>query len=187
MKFPLFLLLVLAAAGGCRNGATTPTAADGTQEMPADQVMFGVEHNMTTDGIRSAVLHGDTAYVHQGGSRIDVVGVRMVFFDDNGRETGTLTSNTGTYQLRAGSMVAEGNAVLKTKADGTERTIETEQLHFDVKGDRLWSDQAVTMREGGRILRGNSFQSDGRFQNLTVSQAQTAGEPINSRGGGISF
>lgn len=178
-------MLALAA---CQDGATTPSPAAMLQEMPADQVMFGVEHNMTTQGIRRAVLHGDTAFVHQGGSRIDVVGVRMVFFDENGRQTGTLTSNTGTYQLRAGSMVAHGNAVLRTEGDdGTERTIETEELHFDVRGDRLWSEQPTVMREGGRILRGTSFESDGRFQNVTVRRAETDGEPLNRPGGEITF
>jgi LPS export ABC transporter protein LptC len=187
MRTKLLLFLTFLAAAGCRDGATTPSPAETTQEMVADQVMEGVTHNMTSEGIRRAIMYGDTAYVHQGGSKIDIVGVRMVFYDQNGRETGNLTSHTGTYQLRAGNMVAEGNVVLRTEGENGERVLETEKLHFDVNGDRLWSDEAVTMREGGRVMQGTSFQSDGQFRNLTVSRAQTSGAPLNTGDGGISF
>jgi LPS export ABC transporter protein LptC len=187
MRTKIFLLSAIVALAGCQSSATSPSPAETLQEMAADQIMFGVEHRMTSSGIRRAVLYGDTAYVQQGGGMIDVVGVRMVFFDENGRETGNLTSRTGKYQLRAGTMIAEGNVVLRTEGENTQRVLETEQLHFDVNGDRLWSDQAVTMREGGRTIRGTSFQSDGRFQNVTIQRAQTSGAPLNTPDGGISF
>jgi LPS export ABC transporter protein LptC len=183
-----FLILALVVAGACRDGATTPSAAAAEQELAADQIMYDVRHNMTNAGIRRAVLHGDTAFLRDGGAKIDIVGVRMHFFDENGRESGDLTSRTGTYQLRAGNMVAEGGAVLRTfGAQGEQRSIETEQLHFDVNGDRLWSDVPVVMREGTQIVRGTSFTSDGRFQNVRVTRAQTQGTPSESRPGGISF
>lgn len=182
MRSKFLLSLVLLMAAGCQDGATTPSPADQPTDMPADQIMYGVEHRMTSEGVRRAVLYGDTAYVHQSGSRFDIVGVRMVFFDEAGRETGNLTSKTGTYELRAGSMLAEGDVVLHTQGESGERTLETEQLHFSVNGDRLWSDKAVVMREGGRIVHGTSFESDGRFQNVTVVRARTEGRPLDADG-----
>jgi LPS export ABC transporter protein LptC len=187
MRSQFCWILVALALSACGQGATTPSAADTPEEMRADQIMYGVEHRMTSSGIRRAVMYGDTAYVQQGGGTIDIVGVRMVFFDENGRETGDLTSSTGSYQLRAGNMVADGNVVLRTRGDGGGRELETEQLHFDVNGDRLWSDKPVVMREGGREVRGTSFQSDGRFQNVTVARARTSGAPLNTGQSGISF
>jgi LPS export ABC transporter protein LptC len=187
MKRNIFWMLVLVAVAGCRDGATTPSPAATPEEMRADQILYGMQHRMSHEGIQRALMYGDTAYVLQGGGNIDVVGVRMIFFDEQGRETGNLTSQTGTYQLRAGTMVAQGNVILNTRGEGGERILETEQLHFDINGDRLWSDQAVVMREGGREIRGTSFQSDGRFQNVTVTRAQTGGAPINTPEGGISF
>jgi LPS export ABC transporter protein LptC len=138
---------------------------------------------MTSEGVRRGLLHGDTAYLRDGGATIDIVGLRMQFFNDGGNETGDLTSETGTYQVRIGNMVAEGNVVLRTLGeDGQPRSIETEQLHFDVNGDRLWSDRPVVMREAGRVIRGTSFNSDGRFQNVRVVRAQT--DPIRTESGG---
>jgi len=183
----IFIAAALVGLLGCQDGATTPTSAEETPEMQADQIMYGVEHRMTSEGIRRAVMFGDTAYMQQGGGQIDVVGVRMVFYDENGRQTGNLTSGTGTFQTRGGSMVAEGDVVLRTEGDGTERILETQKLHFDVNGDRLWSDVDVTMREGGRTIRGTSFTSDGRFENVTIQRAATSGAPINRPDGGISF
>lgn len=188
MRSKLLLMLAILATGACRDGATTPSPTDLMQEMAADQIMYDVRHNMTSDGIRRAILHGDTAYLRDGGAKIDIVGVRMTFFDENGRESGDLTSRNGTYELRAGNMVTEGEVVLRTWAEGGERrSIETEQLHFDVNGDRLWSDVPVVMREGNQVIRGTSFTSDGRFQNVRVTRAQTEGTPGGSPEGVISF
>lgn len=181
------LLILALSAAACGQGATTPSAAEVPAEMAADQIMYGVEHSMTNGGIRRAFLVGDTAYVQQGGSHFDMVGVRVTFFDENGRQTGELTSRTGTYQLRAGTMVAEGDVVLRTQGEQGERVLQTETLHFDVNGDRLWSEVPVTMREGGRTVRGTSFTSDGRFQNVTVTRAQTEGAVQEPSGGGIRF
>ncbi|CAN5858178.1 hypothetical protein BH23GEM3_BH23GEM3_08640 [soil metagenome] len=171
----------------CGTDATTPTTSDAAENLAADQIIYGLQHVMTKDGVRQALLEGDTAYLRQIGEQIDLIGVRLTFFDENGRQSGTLTSNTGTYDLRGSSMVAEGNAVLRTDGEQGERVIETEKLHFDVQGDRLWSDEPVVMREGGSVVRGTSFRSDARFQNVTVTRAQTSGTAPPSREGGISF
>jgi LPS export ABC transporter protein LptC len=186
MRSTLFWTLALLVIAGCRDGATTPSPTE-MQDMPVDQIMYGIEHKMTNAGIRRAVLYGDTAYMHQSGARIEVVGVRMTFFNEIGRESAQLTSETGTYELRAGTMIAKGNAVLRMEEDGVERILETEQLHFDVNGDRLWSDVPVVMREGTQVVHGTSFTSDGRFQNVRVQSAQTSGTPQPSSPGGVSF
>lgn len=178
---PLLVLLLTA----CGSGATTPSATDAAAELPADQVMFGLRHVMSSEGIRRALLVGDTAYFHQAGDRIDLVGVRVSFFDENGRQSGELTARTGSYERRVGTMVAEGDVVLRTEGDEGERVLETEKLHFDVHGDRLWSDQPVVLREGGRTVHGTSFTSDGRFQNVRVQNARASEN--RPGGGGVRF
>jgi LPS export ABC transporter protein LptC len=188
MRSHVLSLTLLLALAGCGSGATTPSTSAVPDSLPTDQIIYGLQHVMTKEGVRQAILYGDTAYLKQAGDQIDLVGVRLTFFDENGRESGDLRSETGTYDVRAGSMVAEGNAVLRTDGEGGERVLETEKLHFDVTGDRLWSDVPVVMREGGNVIRGTSFRSDARFQNVTVTRAQTSGTGTqNGRGGGVSF
>jgi len=48
--------------------------------------------------------------------------------------------------------------------------VDTETMGLDPQRDRLWSDSATTLREGGTVARGDGFSSDGRLRNLTVTR-----------------
>ncbi len=171
-RLPVLLLLALFGATGCERDSTTPVAGGDTSELPADQIVYGLRHIMTTEGVRKAYLVGDTAYLNEQGARIDLVGVKLDFFDANGRENGHLTSRTGEYNVRSGEFVARGDAVLITQGAKGERRLETDELHFDSKADQIWSDQPFVVRENGQTSRGDSFRSDTRFENLTVERAR---------------
>jgi LPS export ABC transporter protein LptC len=166
--------LALPLLGAC-GGSTTPSDVADASQLPADQVVFGVDHNMTLEGIRTGVLLSDTAYLYESGSRMDLMGVELRFFADNGLETGVLTSETGEYDTRSGAFVARGNVVLITQGPQGERRLETEELHYDVEADRLWSDVAFVLHEDGGTTTGKSFRSDSEFRNWTVTGAETQG------------
>ncbi|MDQ3555808.1 MAG: LPS export ABC transporter periplasmic protein LptC, partial [Gemmatimonadota bacterium] len=141
---------------------------------------------MTRGGVREAVLRSDTAYFRESANEADLVGVKLDFFDENGAPSGQLTSRTGHYDLRTGAMTATGSVVLDIDMEGRQRRIETEELHYDLKGDRIWSDKATTSREGATVYRGSSFTSDARFRNVQVQGASTTGG-VETGGTGISF
>lgn len=186
-SFMYVVLLALAIGlGGCRSESTTPSAIADPGELPADNVIYGLRHVMTKDGVRTGNLHGDTAYVFERDRRLDIVGVRLVFFGESGEQTGTLTSATGEYQIATGSFVARGNVVLITQEEGGTRRLETEELHYDVREDQLWSDVPFVMIHAGRTTRGTSFRSDSGFDNWSVTEARTAGGAADG-GRGISF
>lgn len=179
------LLLCAALAAGCDSGATTPGSAEIT-EMPADNVVEGVSHTLTKDGVRSGALRADSAYMYEQDRKMDLRGVHLTFFGENGQQTGTLTSSAGEYHLGTRSFVARGNVVLVTEGPNGTRRLETEELHYDVAGDQLWSDVDFAMTEGGRTTRGSSFRSDSKFENWTVANARTQGG-MQQPGGGVSF
>lgn len=182
------LLAGLALLAACRGETTVPTQKDVLAEQNVDQVIFGLEHVMTRNGVRKANLRGDTAYFRDSDSRVDLKGVRLEFFNEaSGATAGTLTAKTGEYDMRSGAMTALGNAVLTLQgAEGT-RTIESEELHYDLEGDRVWSDKPTVMREGARVVRGNSFESDTKFQNVTVRNAQATGPGPSGGDGEVRF
>lgn len=182
----LLLIALIATVAGCGAESTTPAAVADASQLPADQVIYGLRHNMTKDGIRTGVLVSDTAFLFETGRKLDLRTVNLQFYGESGRETGTLTSETGEYEISTGSFVARGGVVLITQSPNGRRRLETEELHYDVRGDRLWSDKAFTMREGGRTTRGDSFRTDAAFRNWEVSGARTEGG-LPTGGRGISF
>ncbi|CAN5883642.1 hypothetical protein BH23GEM7_BH23GEM7_16770 [soil metagenome] len=185
MRAFLLLIILLLAATGCQDGTTAPpVAAD--QDLPADQIAYGVQHIMTTQGVRKAVLDGDTAYLYQSGRTMDIVGVELSFYNEAGSQTGHLTAETGNYDSASGQMVARGNVVLTTLDTDAQRRLETEELHYDLNGDRMWSDVAVVLHDGPTTVYGTSFRADARFQNRVIEGARTTGG-VRPESRGISF
>jgi LPS export ABC transporter protein LptC len=188
MMRTLFVGLGLIGFGllaGCQQTSTTPSEVT-SAELPAEAVVCGVNHIMTRNGIRSSVLTADSAFNMNYGQTLHLMGVRLSFFTDTGAEAGNLTSRTGEYDVALGRFNAVGDAVLLTTGPRGNRRLETEVLHYDLKTDDLWTDTPFTLTEGGRVTRGSSFRSDGKFQNWTVRNAETEGG-LPSEGTGFSF
>lgn len=170
----LFLALTALLLAGCADEATTPSATASTEALPTDDVIYGLHQVMTKNGIRTGVLESDTAYLREAREKLDLRTVHITFYTESGAESGTLTSETGEYNVGSGAFVARGNAVLKTLGPDA-RTIESEELNYDVKSDLLWTEKPFVMRQGSQVTRGKSFRSDEKFQNFTVTGANTTG------------
>lgn len=166
-------LMLMTAA--CGQESTTPPAGAVTADLPAEQIIYDLRHRMTKDGLQVAVLNADTAYLHDAGTRFDLVGVRVEFYNEAGVPAGNLTSRTGEYDVREEQFVARGDAVLVTQTPEGERRLESSELHYSLTGDRLWSDSSFVMTEDGRTTRGTAFQSDGRFGTWQVTGGKTEG------------
>lgn len=186
MRRLILPICVAVAAAGCEQGSTTPPASAEAAKLPADQVVYGLEHHMTRNGVRTATLAGDTAYLHDNGDRFEITGVHVKFFAENGRETGDLTSKEGEYEVSEGLFIAKGDVVLITQGPTGPRRLETEELHYRVQGDELWSDEPFVMHQGGRTTRGTSFRSDAGFQSFSITEAKTEGG-LPEPEGGVSF
>ena len=181
------IALGLALAIGCvacRQESTTPRIVSDA-DLPADQIVYGLHHVMTNNGVRSAVLDGDTAYVHEEGDRLDLTGVELRFFTETGRESGHLTSDTGEYEVGAGLFTARGNVVLITEGPKGQRRLETEELFYQIETEDLWSDRDFVLVENGQTTRGASFRTDAQAQTWEVTDLETEGD-VQS-GGELSF
>lgn len=171
--------------GACAGESTTPEESAEQPSLAADNVIYGLTENITKNGIRSGELHGDTAYFYEIDRRLDIVGVELRFYDEAGRQTGTLTAETAEYDLGTGSFVARREVVLVTQGPQGSRRLETEELNYDVDEDRLWSDSEFLLVQDGRRTRGQSFESDSEFRNWSVTGARTEGG-VPSAGGETS-
>lgn len=167
------VLLASLAATACNEPVEAPIIASDLVAMEADNVMYGLSHNMTHDGVRDALVEADTAYSWQDSTVIDLRNLRLVAFDEAGGERAVVTALRGRLDPQTRRMFARGTVVL-TIYDGG-RIVESEELNYDPDSNRIWSDVATVMREGTSILEGDGFDSDAEFTNVRVRNARTRG------------
>jgi len=163
------LFALALATTSCRETAlpvTEATAADS-----ADQVLFGVRHYVTRDGVVQALVLADTAFVFDARQTAELRGVRTTFYSSTGVEHSVLTSREATYDGRTGDMEARGQVVVVAK-DG--RRLETEVLRYDRAAGKISSDVPFVFEEPGRRMAGRSFVSDPDFQNLEAQGVRGA-------------
>lgn len=183
---PLVLLALALAAAGCRPPTTEAEgkakAADPV-ESSADQIFYGLRHKVTAEGVRKADLFSDTAFTRPNDPKVQLRGVRLSFFDATGAQNGTLTSRTGEYDMNGGEMIARGNAVLVLQEKDGPRTVRTDELHYDQKADRVWSDKQTTVEQNGKTITSQTFTSDTRFQVVRGTNARSNEIPVQGGGG----
>lgn len=171
---PVFAAAVLVVA--CKDDPAVPVAPINQMADSADQVLFGVRHNVTDAGLLRAKLVSDTGFIFDDGTRIELLDVNLTFFTATGARNAVLTSREGTYRMRLGSMEARGNVVVVSE-DG--RRLTTEQLRYDPNRNQISSDSAFVLTEpGGRRLEGVGFVSDPDMNNIRIlsNVGGTAGE-----------
>lgn len=155
--------MALAWLGAACSGPQEPPAIAG-QELPADQIMTGVEHNFTVGGVRSALGHFDTVYMHQDSSMTRIRGVDLEMYDTSGSLTATLVSDAGELNQSTQAMVARENVRLVLMADSS--IIETEELHYDPSTHRVWSTVQTTRDLDGCVLTADGFTADDEFRKV---------------------
>jgi LPS export ABC transporter protein LptC len=184
MRYGMRIVALCAALAACgpAPAAGGPVAA----EADATQRTYGMNLKLTENGVLKADLYGDTAFTRPNTEVTEIRGVKLTFYDDQGKKPGRLTSRTGEYDARTGVMVARGNVILITHNDrGQERIIRSEELHYDQRGDRVWSDRETIIDEAGRHAVTDGFTSDTRFTNMRGRNAKSTGIRVNAGAGGL--
>ena len=154
----------LSACGELDQPPLTELAGDS-----ADQVGYGVVHNLSVEGVRRMRLEADSAYAFFGPQSHLLFGVTVTFFSPQGVETSTLTSVEGTYYWRTGNMEARGDVVAITP-DG--RRLETSILQYDRNTDQINGPASYLFITPERRAEGESFTSDPDFRNVVTTRAR---------------
>jgi LPS export ABC transporter protein LptC len=162
----------------CKDDAIRPPVSAAAVDT-ADQVLGNMEHLITIDGVRRTKVLADTAYLYDATNLARLRVVTVTFYDVNGNETSTVTSDSGLYQMRDGSMNAWSNVVAKTP-DG--RTLRSEELKYDARTKQISSDKPFTYDRADSHLAGNGFTSDPDFRNVVTRQPRGG----QRRGGGVA-
>lgn len=158
---------------GCDRLGQDLLAGEEVPELPANNVLEGVVHMVTVDGVKQALLRADTAYLHEDSSTFDLRNVDLTVYDESGRQEAHILSATGVLDTRSNAMVARGDVRVTTREQ--DRRIRTEELHYDPDRNRIWSEVATTMVEAGATINGTGFTSDARFRNVEITGATARG------------
>ena len=158
---------VLFVSAACRGTETDPPTVSGGDS--ADQVVFGLVHIITDDGVMRARVEADTSYLYEAQQLYDLVGVKMNFFSTTGETTSSLTADSGSYNVRTKDMQARGN-VVGTSPDG--RRLNTSTLNYERLTDRLVGPNSFVFFCDGDQMRGSSFTADPDFTNIQATNLQ---------------
>lgn len=155
------LLTVGAACGGVDGPPTTIVEADS-----ADRIVFGLEHNVTLDGVLQARVEADTAFFYDASQTAELKQLTVVFYTAQGQESSTLTAAEGTYRWRTGDMVARRDVVGLTP-DGKRLT--TPMLQYDRLAHKLSSSEPFVFDAPDRHLEGTGFTADPDFTDVRAT------------------
>jgi LPS export ABC transporter protein LptC len=161
-------LLVLALALGCSNGKQPPLAAHNPLADSADQVLYKTKSVLTDGGVMKAEVYGDTAYVFDDNTRVEMRGVRTIFFTVTGAKNAVLTSHQGTYNTRTNNMEARGDVIVVSE-DG--RRLTTPILRYSQARNEISSDTAFTLTDPAHVMIGIGFNSDPDMNNMRCFRA----------------
>ncbi len=166
MRAVALLALALAMVACSSGDSTRPTGAFAEADS-ADMRMLDFKYNVTRNGIRRSLLQADTAYFYDARQMSSLRHVHATFFNDAGASRATLTADRMEYNLRDGSMRAEGNVVLVGPAD--ER-LTTSVLVFDVNKNTLSSDKPFVLMRAGERMQGDGFDADADFSRFEAAR-----------------
>lgn len=166
----LGVLIAVAACGdGVRPTAQTEAMSD------ADQVLYGMTHFVTQDGVVRARVEADTAYFYNSTQTVQMQTVRVTFFDTQGTESSTLTARAGTFYWRTQNLDGRGSVVVRTP-DG--RRLETEVLRYNHQRNEVSSDVPFVFDAPDRHIEGEGFTSDPGFRNVVATKPTGRGGEI---------
>ncbi len=169
---PCLLLLAAACTGDTGEGPITEL-----EEVTADQILYGTAQSLTRGGVQEGLLEADSIYMWDDSTHVRIFGLRVLLYDERGREKGRVTAEGGRLSDVARELWAYGNALLSVPADelSEARDIFADELFFDLDGERIWTGVPVRMQRGDCQVLGDGFDSDLSFNNLTIEAPRDGG------------
>lgn len=175
MKRVARLLVAGLLVAGCGGDEQVEVAGPELLELGASQVMVDVETFVTREGVRKAHLTADTAFFLEEESGVNLRGVRVDFFGEQGATASRLTARRGWYEMQTGDMRATDNVVVVDSA--TDRRLETERLEYRARSDELRGDTAFVFHRGNEIIRGQSFVTDPSLDDIRTTGPSGVSRP----------
>jgi LPS export ABC transporter protein LptC len=158
----LALIFVVALTAGCGDDDTGGPDRSGTF---ADQEVDGFTLTQTHEGRRVWSISAQHALIYEDADRVEMIDLRVDFFDEEGAVRSTLTANEGVLKRRTNDMEVLGNVVVYA-ADGTILT--TEKLTWDERKGKVESDRPFRVTKEADVMTGVGMEADPDLKNIRV-------------------
>lgn len=141
--------------------------AEVVEQLPKniDLALRQMHFSETRNGVRKWAMVADSADFSAGVGMTHVEKIAMTFFDGVGKETVTLTADSGEVETESGGVTLIGNVVVKSVRG---YIIRTERLDYDKTADLIRSTSPVRITSGWMQLSGNTLRLRVQDQRLAL-------------------
>lgn len=158
---------VAAACGDDRPDAVAAVAAAAMAADSADQLIIGMTHYITENGVRKAYLEADTAFFYENTGRAELRRVRVTFFGPSGDTSSVVTSRLGSYETRTSRMEAREDVVVVLSNGGR---LTTSVLRYDQARNEVSTDQHYVYVGPDQNTEGEGFVTDPALSTIRTSR-----------------
>jgi LPS export ABC transporter protein LptC len=95
-------------------------------------------------------------------------GIEIVFYNDSGSIKSTLTATNAEVNKINNIMTASESVVLSSE----EKRLETEELIWDEKRNKIYTDKKVIIITSKEVIEGKGFESNPDFSKYSISKIQ---------------
>jgi hypothetical protein len=178
MRPHLALSIAVVLLAGCEAGGSGADVI--CPVLPAVRVVPAFEHQGHAANSGSGdtaplswpeyILHADSGYAMPEAGTTRLCGVRLVVRDSLDRTVAEVTGATAEFDRQREVLVARGAVIVDLPLQG--RRIETDELHYTPRDNRVWSPTTTTLHEGDVVLTGTSFTADRHFETVRLERAR---------------
>jgi len=129
------------------------------------QVIDGFTLHESSSGKRLYTLEAQEAYVYDPAQRVDVTGLRVLFYDEVGGVHSTLVADEGSIYSKNEDLVARGHVVVRT-SDSTMLT--TDSLSWSNQGRLVRTDADLVIETPKGRIEGKGLVSDAGLNKIDI-------------------
>ena len=171
----ILVILAIFVLISCFRKETETQESSNVVEYP-DQESWDATLTITNDGKKVGVVEAShyEKYTKKNQTYISE-GLKVDFFNDQGKHTSVLTSEGGEVNEIKQDMVAYGNVVVVSDSGVT---LYTDTLYWDNQNQKIISKIPVMILSENDTLYGDSFVSDPSLENYEITNSRGTGAEI---------
>ncbi|MFA3782736.1 LPS export ABC transporter periplasmic protein LptC [Melioribacteraceae bacterium 4301-Me] len=164
MKKIIFLFVLITYSCGEKQIKPEFEVAPFTQKIPS-QESWNSKVLFTDNGVLKAILYSNHLQIYEDQKITLLEGVKIDFYNSNGKKTTTLTSLRGKVDDITKNMFAI-DSVVAVNDSGV--VLKTSELMWRNKDQKILTDKFVTISSPKEIIKGYGFVSDQKLNDYVI-------------------